>query len=42
MVLYCLFLVSVSGAFRLVCVQIILVRSRLLSDHLFGKSCPRG
>ena len=35
-----LVLVSVSVTFHLMYVHIVLVRSKLLSGHLFGKSCP--
>ena len=37
MVLYCLFLVSVSMTFHLMYVQIVLVRSRLLNGQLYGE-----
>ena len=39
MVLYCLFVVSVSVAFHLMYVQIVLAPSKLLSGHHLGKSC---
>ena len=42
MVLYCLCFVSVSVTFHLMYVLIVLVRCRLLSGHLLGKSCPLG
>ena len=43
MVLYCLVLVSVLLMFYLMCVLIVLIRSRLLSSHrLFGMSCSLG
>ena len=37
MVLYCLFLMSVSVTLHLMYAQIVLVRSKLLSGYLFGK-----
>ena len=38
MVLYCLFLVSVSVTFHLMYMKTVLVRYKLLSGHLLGKT----